>query len=286
MLSQAGPQHARRGCLFCADAAQKQDRSAPDSMATAHSAGMTAPAMAETTSCRILQTPQSPVIAPPDHQPRACITCTAAPLLVVEVPPGAPPNHPSFVQPSNSSIQHQLGSGIRIKAPVGAGVAEGEVATHAAVMWPEGGRFGTRLHDVAPQEHVIQLLHVLRDHLEPHSGQVRGLGTFRSLPQRPTENHIDGPAEVGVGSLAASTGDTRIHVDLLQGTWGGAVRASAVHAEVSQRQGQQGLVPGTVGGNFAGFFVPALSLPSSLLDAAVQALHKCDSARLWTGCHQ
>ena len=153
-------------------------------------------------------------------------------------------------------------------------------------MWPEGGRFGTRLHDMAPQEHVPQLLQVLRDHLEPHSMQVRGLGSFRSLPQVPSANLRDAPAEGVVGGVAANTGDSCIHVDLLQGTWGGAVRASAVHAEVSQRQGQQGLVPGTVGGQFAGFFVPALGLSPSLLHAAVQALHKCDSARLWTGCHQ
>ena len=247
---------------------------------------MTAPAMAETTSCRILNTPQSLATTPSNDQAQACITCTAAPLLVAEVPPGAPPNHPSFVQPSNSSIHHRLGSGIRISAPVGSGAVQSEVATHAAVMWPEGGRFGTRLHDVAPQEHVLQLLQVLRDHLEPHSVQVRGLGSFRSLPQGPSANELHAPVDGGADSVSASAGDSRIHVDLLQGTWGGAVRASAVHAEVSQRQGQQGLVPGTVGGQFAGFYVPALSLPSSLLHAAVQALHKCDSARLWTGCHQ
>lgn len=284
MPSQNGPQHARQGCLFCADALRKQNRQAPETLATAHSEGMTAPAMAETTSCRILRSPKSS--SGECSIVQACITCTAAPLLVAEVPASVPPNHPSLAQPSGASMQHQLGSGIRIKAPPGPNNAQSCGATHAAVVWPEGGRFGTRLHDVAPQEHVIQLLHVLRDHLEPHSDQVRGLGSFRSLPWGDSQNTPEGASQDGAASMLDSTEDSQIHVDLLQGTWGGAVRDSAVHAEVAQRQGQQGLVPGTAGGQFAGFFVPALSLTPAMLSATVQALDKCDSARLWTGCHQ
>jgi hypothetical protein len=259
--------HAHRGCLYCGKMAQKASRCASETLACEHSAGLHAPTMAETNSCRILYA------APAAEPPNACVTCTAAPLLVAQVPPGAPPGHNLHAL---RSVPQQLGAGIRLQS-----VGAGDCTSHTAVMWPEGGRFGTHLHDLAPHEHVLQLLHVLGDHLEPAAEQVRALGSFRACADGAcgARAPVDGPP-------AERRARADVHVDLLQGMWGGAVRREMVHAEVALRQGLQALVPGQLSGYFAGFVAPALGLPPSLLHAGVQALQKCAGARLWTGCHQ
>ena len=259
-----GSRHAQRGCLFCSrhahahSAAGGGGAGGPGTLASPHTAAMHEPAMAETVSCRLVanataSSRQASVAG------NACITCTAAPLVVVQPLPGS-----CEVEVRGSEGQAQGGA-----------VHVLHCGSGAAVVYPLAGRYGTRMHDNAPQEYAAQLASLLGDYLRPRGNQVRQLGSLLSYP----EPH-DGRGGGAAGEAAG------MHVDLMQGTWGAAVQRAVVNQEVAGRQGWQAMAPGLLGGQRACFVVPALGAPEGMLRAAAGSLAQCQEARLFTGCHQ
>eukprot|EP00892_Ulva_mutabilis_P003342 jgi/Ulvmu1/137/UM001_0141.1 len=258
-----GSQHAQRGCLFCIRHARTVPGAAGDggTLAAPHTAAMHEPAMAETVSCRLVanataSSRQASVAG------NACITCAAAPLIVVQPAPGS------------------AGVGVRGSEgrSTGGAVHVMHSDTCAAVCYPSAGRFSTRMHDNAPHEYVTQLVSLLGDHLQPRADQVRQLGSLQSFPE--ADGGRPGGAASGAGDAAG------MHVDLMQGTWGAAVQRAVVNQEVAGRQGKQAVAPGLLGGRRACFVLPALGAPESLLRVAAGCLAQCQEARLFTGCHQ
>lgn len=263
-----GGHHALHGCLFCSRhghaAAAAGSADGTRTLESLHTTAMHEPAMAETVSCRLVgnataSSRQASVAG------NACVTCTAAPLVVVQPSPGS----------CDVGVHGSEG-----QAPGAAAyVLRGD--TGAAVTYPLAGRFGTRMHDNAPQEYVAQLVALLGDHLLPRADQIRQLGSLQSLPEP-----CDGvPGRAG-GCNGSPGGIAGMHVDLMQGTWGSAVQRAVVEEEVAMRQGRQAMAPGLLGGERACFAVPALGAPEALLRSAAGSLAQCQEARLFTGCHQ